>query len=403
VVVSHVSPWPVRAGNEYRLLRLLRHLRQQGYRLVLVLAPLPNEPPGADTFERAVAEFGNVVLCQPSGEIRFSLRDCPDVLSGLRGQPIPVAPLEDAGTAQAETDRAFCHDVVCAVVTAVTAVLGRVALVAEYIFMTRCLPLPGPDVLRLVDTHDVFSLKASNVVAYGIADISVSERDEAQRLTRADVILAIHADDARVLGRLVPDREVLVAGVDADVDSTRQWPDRPVAFVAGSGNPLNLAGLRDFLRFAWPDVLARVPGAVLRVAGGIGRAVPPGTEGVEVLGYVPDLAVEYVGVRVAINPTVAGTGLKIKTVEALGHLTPVVGWPHNRDGLSSRLQPFVYEARDWQDFADKVVRVLTVASCPFDTAAVATIRENLSAEHAYRMLDERLQRFFSHAARDDIS
>jgi hypothetical protein len=117
--------------------------------------------------------------------------------------------------------------------------------------------------------------------------------------------------------------------------------------------------------------------------------------GVAVLGHVPNLTTEYAGARVAINPTVAGTGLKIKTVEALAHLTPVVGWPHSRDGLSERLSRFVHEARDWLDFADAVVRVLEDAQSPFDAAAVDVIREELSAGQVYRALDERLGRFFS--------
>jgi glycosyltransferase involved in cell wall biosynthesis len=153
--------------------------------------------------------------------------------------------------------------------------------------------------------------------------------------------------------------------------------------------------LRDFLRFAWPTVRQCVPTAVLRVAGGIGRGVPPGSPGVEVLGHVQDLAAEYVNARVAINPTVAGTGLKIKTVEALAHTTPVVGWPHSRDGLSARLTPFVFEARDWHDFAAAVCRGLEEPHCPFDATAVHVIRDELSGGNVYRALDERLTRFFS--------
>jgi glycosyltransferase involved in cell wall biosynthesis len=394
VVVSHVSPSPVRAGNEYRLDRLLHFLKRRGSRIVLVLAPIPAEPLAPGAFESAVAEFGNVVLCDAAGAIQFTLRDCPDVLSRLQGRPIPAVPADGTGTF-AETDRAFCHDTVCAVVAALTETLGRVALVAQYIFMTRFLPMLGGDVLRIVDTIDVFSQKGTNVIGFGIADAEVSPSDEARRLERADVVVAIHDADASALKALVPAREVLVAGVDADVETSRRWPSQPVALLAGSSNPLNLVGLRDFLRFAWPTVRQRVPTAVLRVAGGVGRGVPPGSPGVEVLGHVQDLAAEYLNARVAINPTVAGTGLKIKTVEALAHATPVVGWPHSRDGLSARLAPFVFEARDWHDFAAAVSRGLEESQCPFDATAVQVIREELSGDHVYRALDERLTRFFT--------
>jgi glycosyltransferase involved in cell wall biosynthesis len=397
VVVSHVSPWPVRAGNEYRLRRLLQHTQRQGYRIVLVLAPIPSEPIASEAFDRAAAEFGNVVLCEPAGGIRFSLRDCPDVLSRLAGRPISAAPLEDAGTAFAEADRAFCHDTVCAVVTALAETLGRVAVVAEYVFMTRVFQPLGHGVLKVVDTHDVFSQKGSNVIAFGIEDADMPARDEARRLARADVVVAIHPADAAALSALVPEREVIVAGVDADVDAGRPWPEQHVAVLAGSANALNLAGVRDFLRFAWPDIQARVPGVMLRIVGGVGRAVPPGIRGVTTLGHVPDLAAEYAAARVAINPTVAGTGLKIKTVEALAHLTPVVGWPHSRDGLSDSLAAFVREARDWRAFAEAVAGALQEVRCPFDEAATRVIREELSAAQVYRAFDDRLQRFFAGA------
>jgi glycosyltransferase involved in cell wall biosynthesis len=397
LVVSHVSPWPVRAGNEYRMHRLLRHWKRLGYRIVLVLAPIASEPLVPGAFDRAAEDFGNVVLCHPDGRVTFRLRDCPNVVSNLAGTVVAASPIEGGGTVFGETDRAFCHDVVFTVATRLAQTLGPSVVVAEYIFMTRFLPFAGSHVLKVVDTHDIFSKKGTNVIAYGVNDVTTPAGDEARRLERADVIVAIHSADAHTLAELAPGREVIVAGVDAEVWPERAWPAEPVVFVAGSDNALNVAGLRDFLRFSWPQVRSRVPSAQLRVAGGVGRAVPPGTRGVHVLGYVPDLAVEYGRARVAINPTVAGTGLKIKTVESLAHLTPVVGWPNGRDGLSDGLSAFVYEARDWQDFADAVVRALERREAPFGAMEVDAVRNELSPEVVYRTLDDRLERFFRDA------
>ncbi|MEZ5286841.1 MAG: glycosyltransferase family 4 protein [Vicinamibacterales bacterium] len=254
--------------------------------------------------------------------------------------------------------------------------------------------------LRIVDTIDVFSQKGSNVIAYGIGDAETPAHEEARLLNRADLVVAIHEADAAALRALAPNRQVVVAGVDADVHAGRPWPSRPVALLPGSGNPLNVAGLRDFLKLAWPRVRAAVPDAELRVAGKVGRAVPAGVPGVIALGHVPDLADAYAACRVVINPAVAGTGLKIKSVEALAHLRPVVGWPHNRDGLSDVLAPFVHESGDWQDFADAVIDALRRPASPFDTRATDIVRTALSAETAYGRLDASLRRFF-HAADAD--
>jgi hypothetical protein len=393
--VSHVSPWPVRAGNEYRLARMLNHLQNRGHRIVLILAPLPTEPMAPSAFEHLAEIYGNVVRCDRDGKVTFVLRDFPDVLSGLGGHHAGDRRVEAGSTSSfRQTDSAFCHDVVEATALALARSLGRIAVVAEYIFMTRFFDRLGPNTLRIVDTIDVFSQKGSNVVAYGIADGELGAADEAKRLDRADVIVAIHPADAKALKALVPHREVLVSGVDATVVQNAEWPNQPTLLLAGSANLLNVTGLRDFLRFCWPAVLERVPDAQLRVAGGVSRGVPPGTPAVAVLGYVPDLTAEYRGARVVINPAVAGTGLKIKTVEALAHLRPVVGWPHNRDGLPDALTEFVYEATNWRDFAQELVRRLQQTVCPFDSAAIATITRQLSADVVYRDLDDRLAQFF---------
>jgi Glycosyl transferases group 1 len=268
-------------------------------------------------------------------------------------------------------------------------------VLVEYIFMTRILAQVESKSLRMVDTIDVFSQKESNVMAYGISDAGVSPEVESQMVGRADVVIAIHPSDAAALEEMTHGREVIVTGVDADVRPERRWPSGFVALLPGSGNPLNQAGLRDFLRFAWPRVKTLVPDATLRVAGGVGRVVPPGTAGVTVLGHVPDLAAEYESARVVINPAVAGTGLKIKTVEALAHLTPVVGWAHNRDGLSERLSAYVDEVQDWQEFADAVAKRLLASQSPIDAEGIRAITGELSADAIYRALDERVDRFFA--------
>jgi len=390
--VGHVSPWPVGAGNEYALSRLLPHFQRRGYRILLVLAPLPGQPLAPGAFEHLATEFGNVVVCDRSGRVEFRLRDFPDVLSRLGDDPAALLVPAEPGP-----DLDYCPDVVAAVVRKLADSIGNVAILAQYIFMTRFFPLMGPNVLRIVHTHDVLSQKESNVLAYGLSDMQISAADEARLLNRGDVVMAVHEGDAAALRRLAPRREIVVVGVDADVRSNREWPSRPVAFLPGSGNQMNLAGLRDFLRFAWPRVRAAVPGAELRVAGAVGQAVPPGTPGVTVLGRVADLGPEYATARVVINPAVAGTGLKIKSIEALASLTPVVGWPHNRDGLSEALTPWVHEATDWHDFANKTIDQLRQSRSPFDAVAITAIARQLSAANAYGGLDARVDRFMAEA------
>jgi hypothetical protein len=404
ICLSHVVPTSLRAGNEYRIHRLLAHLRRSGYRVVIVVSPLSDAVSDAE-LDRMAAEYGNVVVCERNGRVRFSLKDCPDVLSALNGRQTQdyaasLGELEPLTRNQADLlaiDRTFCHDTMLAVLVQLQANLKPCLVLAEYVWMTRGLPLLDADVLTAVDTIDVFSNKREKVGTFGIADWDVSRAEEAKRLARAKLILAIQSDEARILRDLARDRPIVIAGVDFDCVSSDEWPSESVAFCVGSDNPMNQLGLRDFLRFAWPAILNSVPDARLAVAGKLGRVVPVGTRGVDVLGHVEDLGAWYSRARVVVNPAAAGTGLKVKTVEALGHLRPIVAWPNGVEGLPPGIAPLVPPVEDWLEFSERVAGWLQTPKPAFDSQAAASIRQQLSAGHVYAGLDTCLSRMFERA------
>jgi hypothetical protein len=155
-----------------------------------------------------------------------------------------------------------------------------------------------------------------------------------------------------------------------------------------------MLGLRDFLKFAWPEIRSAVPDARLAVAGSVGVAVPDYAQDVDVLGHIDDLDPLYLRARVVVNPAAAGTGLKIKTVEALSRLRPIVTWPNGLEGLPAEMAELVPPAEDWFDFAERVITRLRAETPAFDAATVASIRHMLSADHVYGELEARLARFF---------
>jgi len=184
-------------------------------------------------------------------------------------------------------------------------------------------------------------------------------------------------------------------GVDFDVEEVHVAPSGKRVLYVASDNPLNVRGLRDFLRYAWPWILRDVPGAELVVTGRVGRAVPPDSPGVRVTGTVEDLRALYREARVVINPAVAGTGLKIKTLEALCHFRPLVTWPHGVEGLDPRLAGFCFTVSDWYEFYLAVTRVLGDAALGrLSTADRRAISETVSADRVYAPLDRALRQFF---------
>jgi hypothetical protein len=401
IYVSHVIPFPPRAGNEYRIHRMLVHLRQSGYRIVLLIAPLAPQTIEDAQWEELAAAYGNVVHCERDGHVRYRLDECPDVLAQLDGLHTrdyaallgEVHAMSPTARELLNVDRTYCHDALVATLEHLQSSVRPCAVIAGYIWMTRGLPLLDSGLLTLIDTIDVFSTYREKVGAFGVSGWDVPSDEESRRLSRAMAIVAIQPEEARILRTLAPNREVLTAGVDFEVIDS-DWPADPMAFCVGSDNPRNMLGLRDFLKFAWPEIRSAVPNARLTVAGSVGAAVPDYVKGVDVLGHVDDLDPLYLKARVVVNPAVAGTGLKVKTVEALSRLRPIVTWPNGLEGLPPGMAELVPPAQDWFDFAECVTRWLRAETPAFDAATSASFRQVLSADLVYGALKARLARFF---------
>jgi hypothetical protein len=406
VCASHVSPWPPRAGNEYRLLRLLEHLISEGYRVLLLLAPLPTETISDEQIEELKTRVGNVVVCDRNGGIRYAFASCPDVLAELDGCTTDnYATRLGEGPRQSpraldllRIDRTYCHDTVIETALHIVNRLERVALLVQYIWMTRLLPLVDGRIPKILDTIDMYSTKADKVLSFGAQDWALSDAEEARRVARAHLVLAIQDRECALMQELVPSTDVITVGVDFDVPGGATPPDPGSVLIVASGNELNRIGIRDFLRFAWPSVLERVPHATLTVAGQVGRYVPEDAPRVENLGTVDDVTPLYARARVVVNPAAAGTGLKIKTVEALTHNRPIVTWPNGFDGIPDTLRQRLPIPGDWSEFADQVVAYLTAEQPGLDASTQAAVGSFVSPTTAYAALDERLRTLFTGTA-----
>jgi len=156
-----------------------------------------------------------------------------------------------------------------------------------------------------------------------------------------------------------------------------------VLYIA-SGNAMNVHGLREFLSLAWSAVVEQVPDAELVVAGAVGRALPDDAPRVTRIGTVGDLGELYRGVRVVINPARAGTGAKIKTIEALSHLRPVVTFPAGVDGLPADLKALCDVVQEWDEFSGTVAgRLLDDRESAFSPSQRESIARATSPDLVY--------------------
>jgi glycosyltransferase involved in cell wall biosynthesis len=399
--LSHVSPFPPRAGNEYRLHRLLSWLTKGGWDVVLLYCPPPGQEPDDLQLSTLAGEYQNLVYVQHNGEVGYQLVR-PDAAAAMACRDGAVT--RDVAKALGEGSqkptarliplvRTFCPDVLIESLLALDQALAPHVVLASYIFMSRGLPLLGTSALKVIDTVDVFSTKTAKVLPFGIVDsLAMSAAEEADLLSTANIALAIQAEEASELRKIAPAVRVVTVGVDMPTACVpAASADRRIALLVASGNALNVRGLRDLLRFAWPRVTRALPDAQLHVVGSVGATLRDYVPGVRCFGLVDDLSPIYAAARVVINPAVAGTGLKIKTLEALAHLRPVIVWPSGIEGLPPELRALCETVTDWYAFSEAMIRLLRDDSGQRSvTGAREQIASYLAPESVYAELDREL-------------
>ena len=394
--VSNVLPYPPRAGNEYRIHRLLQWFAKQGTEVLLLVCPLPDYEVATERLEQMCSAYPNFAVCERDGHLWYQVDKGVADLEVLAGKkPRDFAKLlkedqESSGVPQRLLPilRTFCPDPLMEVFSRLNEDFRPETVLVEYVFMTRVLQLLGPSYFKIIDTHDVFSSKHEKVIGFGVEDaLALANHEEAALLEKADLLIAIQSEEARQLAKMVPERQVVTAGIDfSPVGNSDIRCEKPVIICVGSANGLNIKGLQDFVRFAWPIVKREIPQAELRVIGSVGKHVEVDDPSVRILGSVDDLEGEYAQARVVINPTVAGTGLKIKTVEAICHLRPIVTWPSGADGLGIELRSLCTIATNWYEFSLHVIDLLRVGTSDDEKARREQIVQHLSPEAVYRDL-----------------
>jgi glycosyltransferase involved in cell wall biosynthesis len=362
-VVSHFFPLPPRAGNERRLYHLLRWLRGRGFDVVLVVNALHQRLAPERVRQLRGEVYALELVGQPLSRLARLPWPAPQVLARARGLvSVARSRLERPRSRLEQIEDDFCPPPLLRALDRVVRRWQPQVMLAEYVFMSRCFRSAPPGVLKVIDTHDLFSTRHDNVVAHGIEDrLAISRDDEARLLRRADLVVVIQDHERRALQAMAPGLDVVTAGFDAEV-APRQ-AGAPVAgrvLLVGSDNAVNGRGLHDFLARAWPAVRAAQPDATLHVAGGLGRH-RVATAGVVWRGIVADLTPEYAACQLVINPSIAGSGLKIKSAEALAQRRPLVAWPNGVAGLEADAPPYLVAA-DWDDFAAQVIALLGDAS-----------------------------------------
>jgi len=194
----------------------------------------------------------------------------------------------------------------------------------EYIFLSKALLNFGENVLKVLDTHDMFTNRFKMYLKNNQQPqwFSTYEEEETKALNRADVIIAIQEHEKKFFSHISSKKVIQVGHILSCCHSVKEIFEKKILFVA-SHNPINIDGINFFIDAVLSKLKMKYPDVKLIIAGKICDRIER-IDGVTFMGEFDNPKHVYSEADIVINPVRFGTGMNIKTIEALSYGKPLV-------------------------------------------------------------------------------
>jgi len=302
LVTSPIPSHPQNHGNRARVFSLCRTLQKRGYKIHFVYGGIEGLTEQQETAMRAAWDHVYIVPHAP----------------GPRKQSHRKHHLIDDWYVPAVTD----------ITNRILAIWKIDYCLANYVWFSQWLEQVPPGIPKYLDTHDMFANRHKSLKKDGILGnwYSTTPKEEAKAFNRADIVLAIQDNEAshfqKATTRRVETMGHYLAPNFLPVRTPEAGKKLKVGYLA-SGNPINQHSLHYFVR-ALNNRAALRDSCSFYLAGAICTSDTSEGSPFTKLGFVESPEAFYRDMDVILNPNMGGTGLKIKSVEALSFGKPLV-------------------------------------------------------------------------------
>lgn len=228
-------------------------------------------------------------------------------------------------------------------------------LIVNYVWLSKLSKTNIPR--KALYTHDVFSNRNERIKA-SYKWMYFSPNQESKALHRFENVLAIQQNEAVFFKLLSPVSKVSTIYSPVEYNNQPVTGNHKVLFFSGGGE-LNLLGLGWYLQNIHPLVIKSLPDYTLCIGGKICDSLDKNNldDNTQLYGLFDNVANFYKLGDVAINPTYSGSGLKIKTIEAISYGKYTIVHPHSAEGLYG--QPPLIVSDDPDKFSQSIIYGLT--------------------------------------------
>ncbi|GAB4534271.1 MAG: glycosyltransferase family 4 protein [Pleurocapsa sp.] len=352
LVISPTPSHPQDAGNKARIYSLLLNLREMGHELYFV--HIQQTPGDKVSMQRCWGEkhFYSIPYKKPKTADkknfqRLDRKIIRKIQSFVCSDPLYTYSIDD-----------WYDDSINEILINLSKKIEPDIVIVEYVFCSKALECFDSNVVKLIDTHDIFAdrYKVYQKNKQSPQWYSTTKKQENKGLNRADIVLAIQEKEAKVFSQRLTNTKVVTVGHLLELhQNTSPKTNNNILFV-GSKNPINVHGINYFIQTIFPQIKTKFPDLQLILAGDICDKVDS-FDGCLKLGRVENLKDAYDLVKLVISPIFFGTGLKIKNIEALSYSKALVTTPGGAEGLENGANKAFLVANNSTEFVNCITKV----------------------------------------------
>lgn len=369
LVVSPVPTDPLSAGNRARVLTLFAALEQLGHDATFAYVPYEYDADFRAMEQRLRHKLKILSAARPP---------FPNGMGRIRRKMKRTLGLQGAGLW--DVDEWFDPALIPQIVS-LQSEHGFDTVLIEYVFLSKLATALPKSVRTVIDTHDLFGGRDKLYLENRLSPawFATTARQEIRALKRASAVIAIQPEEAEYLKSRGCPEVFSVGHIPTQITPLPDPGGFRLLFV-GSGHSINIQGLERFVEFVLPQIRAAIPNCELAIAGPAGHSRKwPDT--VLVLGEIESISAAYAEAAIVINPVTFGTGIAVKTVEALSYGKPVVATVAGARGLGSEFASALSIAQNDNEFAQMVIVLLGSKAARAELSrnaigAVSTWKEN---------------------------
>ena len=186
---------------------------------------------------------------------------------------------------------------------------------------------------------------------------------ELAHINKADIAIALSKTDETIFvnnGCIIPHHSFPVGYVFDALPAISEQEESAVAFIGGMDWMPNREGVEWFISKVWPEILKQIPDAKFYLAG---RNFPDelknlNIKGITVLGEVENAGDFILSKSVFIVPLFAGSGIRVKIIEAMSLGRAIVSTSIGAEGLDYSDGENILIADHTSAFVNAIIKIL---------------------------------------------